>query len=102
MELFSLFLQSKGIVLSKAVDYINSLHEQVAQSRMVRDNSQKMHLLAIENEVLKRQVDVLKDFVHNEGLELPSTMPTAALNALQELQQGNAILIAQQTHPPSK
>ncbi|XP_055346786.1 upstream stimulatory factor 1-like isoform X2 [Paramacrobiotus metropolitanus] len=94
--------QSKGVVLSKAVDYISLLHEQLAQMRSAKDNSQKLHLLAIENEVYKKQADVLKNYIHEKGLELPPNMPTAALNALQELQQGTAILIAQQTRPPSK
>ncbi|GAV01094.1 hypothetical protein RvY_11861 [Ramazzottius varieornatus] len=89
--------QSKGAVLSKAVDYITQLTDQVAQAKTMKDNSQKVHLLAIENEVYKKQTEVLKNYIREQGLELPSNMPTAALSALHELQQGTAILIAQQT-----
>lgn len=98
----SSFFQSKGTVLSKAVDYITELHQQLAQARSVKDSSQKMHLLAIENEVYKKQADVLMSYIREKGLEFPSNMPIAALNALQELQQGTAILIAQQTRVPGK
>jgi hypothetical protein len=101
IELF-LLLQSKGAVLSRAVDYINLLQQQLDQARSVKDTSQKMHLLAIENEVYKRQAEVLKAYIREQDLELPSNMPTAALNALQELQQGTAILIAQQTTRQNK
>ena len=46
-----------------------------------------MHLLAIENEVYKKQADVLKAYLREQGMDLPPNMPVAALNALQELQQ---------------
>ncbi|OQV13271.1 putative Upstream stimulatory factor 1 [Hypsibius exemplaris] len=94
--------QSKGVVLSKAVDYITLLQQQLEQARTVKDTSQKMHLLAIENEVYKKQAEVLKTYLREQGMELPANMPHAALNALQELQQGTAILIAQQTTRQNK
>lgn len=84
------------------MDHITLLNEQLAQARTVKDTSQKMHLLAIENEVYKKQADVLINYIRAKGMELPPNMPTAALNALQELQQGTAILIAQQTRAPGK